>query len=131
MSRERVETVRRLYERFGATRQLPPEPFAADFVWDMSTFRGWLESPTYAGLERANEFLGDWIGIWDDWEVVLEELHDAGDEVVLIACQRGRAEATGVPLEMRYGQVWRFRGEQLIRTETYSDPAEAMEAAGL
>ena len=126
-----MEIVRDGYEAFRARGEFVEDFVAPDFVWDMSTFRGWLESPTYAGLERANEFLGDWIGIWDDWEVVLEELHDAGDEVVLIACQRGRAEATGVPLEMRYGQVWRFRGEQLIRTETYSDPAEAMEAAGL
>jgi ketosteroid isomerase-like protein len=32
---------------------------------------------------------------------------------------------------MRYGQVWTFRGEQVIRVETYADPAEALEAAGL
>ena len=41
------------------------------------------------------------------------------------------AAKTGVPLEMRWGQVWTFRGEQLIRTENYADPAEALEAAGL
>jgi hypothetical protein len=32
---------------------------------------------------------------------------------------------------MRFGQVWTFRGETLIRTENYADPAEAMAAAGL
>jgi ketosteroid isomerase-like protein len=131
VSRERVETVRRIYEQFGATRVLPAAPFAPDFVWDMSTFRGWLEQPAYDGLRGAREFLGDWVGVWDDWEAELEEVHDAGDRVVVVACQRGRAEQTGVLLEMRYGQVWTFRGEQAIRVETYADPAEALEAAGL
>ena len=32
---------------------------------------------------------------------------------------------------MRFGQVWTFRGELLIRTETYADPAEALAAAVL
>ncbi len=131
VSRERVETVRRIYEQVVATRELPAAPFAPDFVWDMSTFRGWLERPAYDGFEAAREFVGDWVGVWDDWEVELEEVRDADDRVVVVACQHGRAAKTGVPLEMRYGQVWTFRGEQLIRTENYADPAEALEAAGL
>ncbi len=57
--------------------------------------------------------------------------HDLGDRVLLVAYQRGCAKTTGVPLDMRFGQVWTFRGEQLIRTENYADPAEALEAAGL
>jgi ketosteroid isomerase-like protein len=131
VSRERVETVRRIYEHFAATRELPAAPFAPDFVWDMSTFSGWLEQPTYDGFEGAREFVGDWVGVWERWDVELEEVHDAHDRVVVVAHQFGRAEETGVPLEMRWGQVWTFRGEQLIRTENYADPAEALEAAGL
>jgi ketosteroid isomerase-like protein len=131
VSRERVETVRRIYDHFAATGELPAAPFAPDFVWDMSTFGGWLERPTYDGFEGATEFLGDWVGAWDDWEAELEEVHDADDRVVAVARQHGRAEETGVLLEMRFGQVWTFRGELLIRTETYADPAEALAAAGL
>ena len=131
MSQERVETVRRLYEQFAATRELPAPFFAPDFVWDMSTFQGWLERPEYEGFEGTMEFLRDWVGIWDEWGAGLEELRDADDRVVAIACQYGRAEETGVPLEMRYGQVWTFRGEQLIRAETYLDPGAALKAAGL
>lgn len=130
MSRDRVETVRRIYEHVAATRELPPAPFAPDFVWDMSTFRGWLERPVYNGIEGAMDFLDDWIGVWDDWEVKVEELHDADDRVVAVAWQHGGAEETGVPLEMRFGQVWTFSGEQVIRTETYADPAEALAAVG-
>jgi ketosteroid isomerase-like protein len=131
VSHERVETVRGVYEHVATTGELPPEKFAPDCVWDMSTFEGWLEQPTYAGFEAAAEFVRDWVRIWDDWELILEELHDAGDGVVGVVRQRGCAEETGVPLEMRFGQVWTFRGETLIRTENYADPAEAMAAAGL
>ena len=131
MSRERVETVRRAYEHVVATRELPAESFEPDYVWDMSTFRGWPERPTYPGVEGAMEFIGDWVGMWDDWEATIEEVHDLGESVVVVAHQRGCAEATGVPLEMRYGQVWTFRGDRVIRTETYADPAEAKAAAGL
>ncbi len=111
--------------------ELPAESFESDYVWDMSNFRGWLERPRYEGIEGAREFLDDWVGIWDDWEATIEEIHDLGDRVVVIASQRGSAEAAVVPLEMRYGQVWTFRGERLLRTETFADPAEAMAAAGL
>jgi ketosteroid isomerase-like protein len=131
VSRERVETVRRIYEHLAATRELPAAPFAPDFVWDMSTFRGWPERPAYDGFEGAVEFLGDWVGMWDDWEATIEEIHDLGDRVLLVAYQRGCAKTTGVPLDMRYAQVWTFRGEQLIRTQSYADSAEALEAAGL
>jgi ketosteroid isomerase-like protein len=131
VSRERVETVRRIYDHIAATGELPAALFAPDFVWDMSTFQGWLERPAYDGFEGATEFLGDWVGVWDDWEATIEEIHDLGDQVLLVAYQRGCAKTTGVPLDMRFGQVWTFRGEHLIRAETYADPAEALAAAGL
>jgi ketosteroid isomerase-like protein len=128
VSRERVETVQRVYEHLMATRELPAEVFEPDYVWDMSTFRGWPERPTYAGFEGATEFLADWVGMWDDWQATIEEIHDLGDRVLIVAYQRGCAKTTGVPLDMRYGQIWVFRGERLIRTESYADPAEAKAA---
>jgi ketosteroid isomerase-like protein len=131
VSRETVETVRRVYEHLVATRELPEEAFEPDYVWDMSTFGGWPERQTYDGFEGATEFLGDWIGMWDDWEATIEEIHDLGDRVLVLGYQRGCAKTTGVPLDMRYGQVWTFGGEGLIRTQSYADPGEAKAAVGL
>jgi ketosteroid isomerase-like protein len=131
VSRERLETVQRVYERFAATGELPEDSFEPDYVWDMSTFRGWPERQRYAGVDGAKEFLGDWIGMWDDWEATIEEIHDLGDRVLIVAYQRGCAKTTGVPLDMRYGQIWIFRGERLIRTQSYADPAEAKAAVEL
>jgi ketosteroid isomerase-like protein len=36
-----------------------------------------------------------------------------------------------MPLEMHFAQVWTFRDGKAARMEMYSDPAEALEAAGL
>ena len=48
-----------------------------------------------------------------------------------IVSQRGRAKTTGMPVDMRFAQVWTFREGQAIRMEMYASVDEALEAAGL
>ena len=107
------------------------ETSALDFVWDMSNFRGWPEQQTYEGVEGAREFLRDWLEAWDDWELQVEALHDAGDKVVVIVRQRGRSKTRGLPVDMAFGQVWTIRDGKSARMEMYADPVEALEAVGL
>ena len=131
MSRENVEIVRRGYEHFRATGELRPEIVHPDFVWDMSRFRGWPERQTYLGRDGAMQFLADWTESWEEWELQLEELRDAGDRVVAILHQRGRSKATGLPAEMHFAQVWTLRDGMQFRMEMYASPGEALEAVGL
>jgi ketosteroid isomerase-like protein len=131
MSRENVEIVRRRYEHLAATGDYLAEAHAPDFVWDMSKFRGWPEQQTYEGVEGARDFLRDWLEAWDDWEVEVEALHDAGDQVVAIVRQRGRSKSSGLNVDMAYGQVFTVRDGKLVRMEMYADHAEALQAAGL
>lgn len=98
----------------------------------MSKFGGWPERQTYPGIEGARQFLADWSESWEDWEVEpLDDLRDAGDRVVGSYRQRGRAKATGMPLEMDFAQVWIFRDDKVIRMEMYASAQEALEAVGL
>jgi ketosteroid isomerase-like protein len=131
MSKENVDIVRRAYERFLATGTPAVEMFHSDFVWDMSKFRGWPEQQMYPGLEGTRQFLSDWLASWDEWQLELEELHDAGDRVVAVMRQRGRSKVTGVVTEMHFAQVWTLREGKQVRMEMYADPHEALEAAGL
>lgn len=126
-----VDVIRRAYEHFASTGDLLVDHTAAGFVWDMSHFRGWPEQPTYIGVDGAREFLRTWTEAWDDWELELESLHDAGEQVVAMVHQRGRSKATGVAVEMRFAQLYTFRDGKQTRMEMYADPAEAMRAAGL
>jgi hypothetical protein len=53
MTRENVEVFRRGWKHFRATGDLLSEIVDPDFVWDMSTFRGWPEQQTYQGRRKG------------------------------------------------------------------------------
>jgi ketosteroid isomerase-like protein len=131
MPQENVELVRERFERFVATGDVEDDWYAADFVWDMSTFRGWPEQKHYRGASGTREFLGDWLEAWDDWRLELEELHEAEDDrVVAVSRQYGRSK-TGLDATMHFGQVWTLRDGLYVRMQMYATPEEALEAAGL
>jgi ketosteroid isomerase-like protein len=131
MPQENVEIVRRGYQHFISQGEFLEELVDPRLVWDMSTFRGWPERQIYEGLDGAREFMNNWLETWEDWELSLEDLHDAGDQVVAIVSQRGRSKATGLPVEMHFAQVWTLRDGKQVRMEMYADPDEALRAVGL
>jgi ketosteroid isomerase-like protein len=119
--------MRRGYERWRATGDIRAHP---DLVWDVSRL-GWPDQQIYFGPEGANQFNADWADAWDDWELEPEEYIDVGERVVVIVNQRGRSKATGIPVDMRFAQVWSFRDGQAVKMQMYSSVDEALEAAGL
>jgi ketosteroid isomerase-like protein len=129
MSRENVEMLRRGYEH--VTGELLRELARSDFVWDTTTFRGAIRPGTFIGVDETNAWLADWLDSFEDWSIVIEEVFDAGDQVVAIVRQRGTAKHGGPEVEMRVAQVWTFRGGLAARMEMYADRGEALEAAGL
>jgi ketosteroid isomerase-like protein len=132
VSQQNVAIVRRALAHRRASGDFLEEIIAPDFVWDMSKFRGWPEQQTYQGIDGARRFVRDWTAAFDEWEVDLEEVHDAGgNKVVGILRQRGRSKSTGVPVDMLLAAVYTLRDGQQTRAELYSDPAEALKAVGL
>jgi ketosteroid isomerase-like protein len=131
MSLENVEIVRRRYEQFMVTGRFVAEHVTPNFIWDMSNFRGWPEQQVYEGPEGAQSFIDEWSGAWDDWELEVDALHDAGERVVVLLRQRGRSKATGLPVDMSLAQVWTVKDGVQTRMDMYSDRSEALEAAGL
>jgi ketosteroid isomerase-like protein len=131
MSQANVELVREGLGEFLTTGEFAERFVTRDFVWDMSTFSGWPEQQIYEGSEGAQRFLRDWIDAWEDWELEIEELHDAGEKVVAVMRQRGRSKATGLPVDMRFAMVWTLRDGMQTRMEMYGDPTEALAAVGL
>ena len=132
MSREDVERLRRGYEHLIATGDFLNDNFHADFVWDMSTFSGWPERKIYEGTDGAREFLATWTEPWENWELELEELVDAGtDQVLAVLRQHGSSKTTGLEVDMHFAQLWTMRDGKYIRMRMYADPAEARRAAGL
>ncbi len=98
----------------------------------MSKFRVWPEQQLYEGLEGARAFIRDWTAGFDDWEIEVVALHDAGgDKVVGVLRQRVRSKTTGLPVDMLYAQVFTIRDGRQTRMEMYADPDEALKAVGL
>jgi ketosteroid isomerase-like protein len=131
MSEENVQIVREGFERFMATNEFVADLSTDDFVWDMSNFHGWPEQQVYEGAAGVGAFLREWLDAWEDWQLEVESLHDAGDKVVALVRQRGISKAAGMPVEMSFAQVFTVRDGKQTRMEMYSDRDEALAAAGL
>ena len=127
MSQDNVEIIRRGYKHFTATGEVRAH---ADLVWDVSRL-GWPDQQIYSGVEGAMQFNAEWADAWDGWELEVEDYLDAGERVVVIINQRGRAKATGIPVDMRFAQVWTLREGRATRMQMYASVDEALEAVGL
>ena len=87
--------------------------------------------PVRHGPDAVLEFFRDWMepfeGLAVDWE-----LHEAGPERALaVIHMHGRGRGSGVPAEMRFGQLWTFRDGRATSMVLYNDIDEARRAAGL
>jgi ketosteroid isomerase-like protein len=131
VSEENVAIVRGGYEEFRRRGSLVRELVSPEFVWDMSHFHGWPEQQLYEGVQGAEHFIEEWTSAWDDWDLVIEELHDAGEKVLAVHRQRGRSKSTGLPVDMSFAMVWTLRNGKQTRMEMYSDVGEALKAVGL
>jgi ketosteroid isomerase-like protein len=131
MSQEIPDLLRRAFEYVEKTGEILGETVHPDFVWDTTTFRGAIRPGTYVGVDETNEWLADWLDSFEDWSLDIEEVFGAGDQVVTIVRQHGKAKHGGPEVEMRFAQVWTFRDGLGARMEMYADRDEALEAAGL
>jgi hypothetical protein len=132
MSQENVEIVRELLTEFATTHKAVARLTTPDSVWDMGTFRGWPDVPEYVGPDGFDEFFAKWTDPYDDWDMDLDDLRDAGgDRVLAIVTQRGRLRGTADWVELHFGLIFTVFEGLVKRTEGFATCAEALEAAGL
>ena len=83
------------------------------------------------GPEATLDFFRDWIDQWDDLRVDWELEQSSPDTVFAVVDMRGRGRASGVPVELRFAQVWSFREGVPVRMVYHGDVEEGRSAAGL
>jgi ketosteroid isomerase-like protein len=136
MSQENVELVRRAYEVFnegGPEAVIAAGMWSPEIVFDFSP----SEIPglgVYRGHDEVRAFFEeDWFGAFpfEKWEVVVDELIDAGEQVIAITRQRGLGASSGASTELEQGTIFTLRDRAAVRVEIYGDPKKALEAAGL
>jgi ketosteroid isomerase-like protein len=125
MSRANVELVRRIYDAWGrkeSTRAL----VSADLEY---------VNPSYAvepGIRRGRKSLRLVRDTYEDFEIDVETILDAGDETVVVLAQfSASGSASGVPVAGEHGYVWTVRDGLAVRFQWFNSHREALEAAGL
>jgi ketosteroid isomerase-like protein len=131
MSQERVDTVRRIYARWGrgdfrAGAELYDPYVLLVLRPDFPDARAYL-GPDEIRRYMREDFLADWEGA----VIVGEEFLDAGDSVVVRVNQQATGPGSGASVALRYYQVWTFRGTSVIRIESIKEREDALRAAGL
>jgi uncharacterized protein len=130
MSPEDVELVRASYEAFArGDFEASINAYAEDTEYDDSRVR------PDGGTRRGREALGNraltWLATFAEYSFELEDVLDAGEQVVVVSRDRGRGKTSGVEVEHRWGWVVSVDAGRIARTVLYPSPEEALEAAGL
>jgi ketosteroid isomerase-like protein len=128
LSEDHVEIVRRAfaYEVYeGGDRA------EAEAIFDPDVEYSPVEEEPLHGVDAIRENFRRWRDAWQELEVAVEEVVDAGDRVLLTAHYRGRGRASGVEIDTRFYSVYTLRGGKVVREDEYGKRAEALEAAGL
>jgi ketosteroid isomerase-like protein len=91
-----------------------------------------VEGEVYHGIEGQRRRWKNVNATWDDFSIAVAEVHDVDDErAVVVLRLAGKAKVSGIPLDTLLGQVWTWRDGKVWRIVTYTEPRDALEAAGL
>jgi uncharacterized protein len=102
-----------------------------DIVWDTRHFHDWPES-SYQGPEGVRRFLTEWLEVWGEYEIEVNEVRAAPDgRVVSLFTHHGKGRQSGVPMDLQMANITTLREGKVIRFDNYSDQHEALAAAGI
>ena len=77
------------------------------------------------------KWLADFAESWDSYELQIERIVDAGDQVVSLFRITAVGAGSGVPVERGDAIVWTFREGRAVRIDYFNNQGTALEAAGL
>jgi uncharacterized protein len=130
VSRAIVETVRQIYERWGrGDFRAGVELYDPDVQLVLRP--EFPDAGVYRGPDEIRKYMEEFLADLEGAVIVGEEFLAAGDSVVVRVHQQATGAGSGARVEMRYYQVWTFRGGSVIRIESVRERPEALEAAGL
>jgi uncharacterized protein len=131
MSRQNVETVRRVYAAWNASGDgRGMFPFLSE-EFEIVNPGYAIEPGTRRGLQGALTALEALEGAFADYSHEPWELIDAEDKVLALVTFRARGRQGGVEVEVYEQHVWTLKGGKVVRLEWFHDDREAREAAGL
>jgi ketosteroid isomerase-like protein len=90
-----------------------------------------VERVRHRGLEGLRAVWLEWLEPWESYRVEIEELIDAGSDVIVLTRDYGRRPGMTAEVSVHAAAVWTVRAGKVARANFYPDRAAALEAAGL
>ena len=80
------------------------------------------------GRDALRRYLGEWLEMFDDLTLSVQDLREVGDNLV-VAAQRvtGRAKLSGIETELAFAVVYTIRDGKIVRGREYLTLDEALE----
>ena len=131
MSRENVEVVRRWVEAYNQRDIEGLLELSHPDIEFRSVFAGIESGGAFRGSEGVYEYFKAIEDAYESFHLLPHEFHDAGAAVVLEAQAVWTGRGSGASDATRIAVVSWLRKEKMMRVETFTERAEALEAAGL
>jgi len=97
----------------------------------------WVEDPqradgrVYRGHDGVQESFERWLEAWEEYGYEAERFVDCGDDVLVVARERGSGRTSGASVSSRIYSVYTIRAAKLVRYREFYDEQTAFEAVGL
>ena len=100
---------------------------------DYRAAEGALDDPgPMHGRDAVVAYAQEWLDMFDEFNVEPVEVIDAGgDKIIAVLRNSGRANSSGVKIDLTYAVVYTIRDGKVARGREYMTRADALEAAGL
>ena len=86
----------------------------------------------YHGIDGIRRFLSEWLEVWGDYEIEIDQVLLAPDgRVVSLIRHHGKGRQSGVPLDLEMAQIATLRDGRFVRFDNYDNRADALKAAGI
>ena len=130
MSQENVELVRRVYDAANQGDYETVETYFHPEI-EFHTYAHSPEAGVYRGKQSVREYNENLFAQFESIRFEVEQLVDAGDQVVIVTTQHAVPRGSGQEMNVHVAEVWTVRDGLLAKRRSFTSRAEALEAAGL
>ncbi len=91
----------------------------------------WPETSTITGRDGVRDFWREFTGVWEDVQIRVDRMHDAGDAVVGECRWVTRGRASGVEGTIEFVLALWIEDGMIVRGQFFDELPDALEAVGL
>lgn len=131
MSQDNVELVRGVFAAFAARDLDAIAPMLDPELEISPAIAGSPEGVVYHGPEGMREFWREIDAAWEEFQIDAREFRDLGAKVLVLGRVHARGAGSGIVLDTGGGWLAEVRARRLVRFQSFTNRAAALEAAGV